>query len=91
MGGTSNGVNSLDFISEYKNDAWAIIGTLRHPRQQHSAIFNGREIMIIGGKEEGPMLAEIWDKNFENNRVIFLEHSIRYLNPVVFMVPYDFH
>ena len=50
MGGTSNGVDSLDLISEYKNDTWNQIGTLRHPRMQHSAIFNAREIMIVGGK-----------------------------------------
>ena len=100
MGGTSNGVDSLNSITEYKNDDWSHIGTLFHSRQQHSAIFNGREIMIVGGQGTGSSEVEVWDTSFDYHRVFGLKisglkpyvpsYNRRCLNPVLFMVPYNF-
>ena len=97
LGGTNNGVDSSNSITKYENDDWSYVGTLHHSRQQHSAIFNGREIMIIGGQGSE---AEVWDKHFSVHRSLKLKVSglkpkVPYynqncLNPVLFMVPYNF-
>ena len=93
LGGTNNGVDSLNSITKYENDDWSLVGTLSHPRQQHSAIFNGREVMIIGGG--GSSEAEIWDTKFLTHRSLVLKpktpfYNRNFLNPVLFMVPYNF-
>jgi len=98
LGGTNNGVDSSNSITKYEKDDWSYVGTLHHSRQQHSAIFNGREIMIIGG--QGSSEAEVWDKHFSVHRILTLKVSeikpkVAYynrncLNPVLFMVPYNF-
>ena len=87
MGGTTgNGI--LDGIVEFKDDVWTPIGKLRQPRAQHSAIFNGKEIMIVGGDEE--LETEIWDRNFNFSRTI--EPTLNGYNfyPVLHLVPYNF-
>ena len=86
-------MDSLNSITKYENDNWSPVGTLNHPRQQHSAIFNGREIMIIGGG--GSSEAEIWDTIFLTHRSLVLKpkspyYNRNFLNPVLFMVPYNF-
>ena len=93
LGGTNNGVDSLNSITKYENDDWSLVGTLSHPRKQHSAIFNGREVMIIGGGCSSE--TEIWDTKFLTQRSLVLKpktsfNNRNFLNPVLFMVPYNF-
>ena len=64
------------------------IGKLRQKRNQHSAIYNGREIMIVGG--QGSMITEVWDRNFSYNRAIEPTLQDYKFYPIMHMVPYNF-
>ena len=69
------------------------IGKLRHPRFQHSAICNGREIMIVGGRSETDLTeieTEVWDKNFNYSRSIEPALEGYYFYSVLHLVPYNF-
>ena len=93
-------LGSLKLYSNVEIPHLTRIGKLNQPRVQHSAIFNGREIMVLGGSwssDPGPwsdteeMITEVWDKQFLSSRIIepFLPGSYR-LYPILHMVPYNF-
>ena len=70
------------------------IGELNQRRKGHSAIFNGREIMVVGGsgnKTEETVITEVWEKEFLSSRIIepSLLGSYRFY-PILHMVPYNF-
>ena len=41
---------TIGIVSEFKNDAWRQVGTLKQPRYGHSAIIFNNLIYVIGGK-----------------------------------------
>ena len=49
MGGSSN-EGTIGLVTEFKNDLWRKIGTLKQPRYGHSAIIFNNLIYVIGGK-----------------------------------------
>ena len=67
------------------------IGELNQPRKHHSAIFNGREIMVVGGNDDKTVITEVWDKTFMFSRIIepALPGSYGFY-PILHMVPYNF-
>ena len=78
-----------NFEIPYQNQ----IGELKQPRYQHSAIFNGREIMVVGGiaSEENEATAlEIWDIESMRSRTIEPSLTGYHWYPILYLVPYNF-
>ena len=88
FGGTHEGTRPLDGIFGFKNGRWSKLGTLNQARYQHSAISNGKEIMIVGGL--GKLKTEVWNIEFSHNRTIEPELSGYHFYPELCLVPYDF-
>ena len=84
-------LESLKLYSDVEIPNLTRIGKLNQPRIQHSAIFNGREIMVLGGSDSKEVITEVWDKNFLSSRIIepSLPGSYRFY-PILHMVPYNF-
>ena len=84
-------LESLKLYSDVEIPNLTRIGKLNQPRIQHSAIFNGREIMVLGGSDSNEVITEVWDKNFLSSRIIepSLPGSYRFY-PILHMVPYNF-
>ena len=96
LGGTHDGT-PLNGIFGFKNNVWSKLGTLNQARYQHSAISNGREIMVVGGLTSNsseilfPKLkTEVWNIEFSHNRTIEPELSGYHFYPELCLVPYDF-
>ena len=89
FGGTHHS-NPLDGIFGYKNGGWTRLGTLKQARYQHSAISNGKEIMIVGGLTSEGLETEVWNVDFTHNRTIAPKLSGYHFYPELFLVPYDY-
>ena len=72
---------------------WTRIGELKQSRHQHSAIFNGREIMVVGGlasDENEATITEIWDIESMRSRTIEPSLTGYHWYPILYLVPYNF-
>ena len=44
-----NGKDDLSTVAKFENNSWSQIGSLKQARHGHSAISNGKTILVIGG------------------------------------------
>ena len=44
-----NGRKDIGIVAEFEADQWWNLGDLKQPRHGHSAVFNGKTVLVIGG------------------------------------------
>ena len=88
FGGSHDGTRPLNGIFGFQVGAWSKLGILNQARYQHSAISNGKEIMIVGGLSCSK--TEVWNIEFNHNRIIKPELCGFNFYPELFFVPYNF-